>query len=80
MDLTIDYCEDCGYLDKAVEIAREVLQENADRLDSVELVPADSDVLRVSVESEVVFDIDEEDYSAEAIEQKVSDRIEQPVE
>jgi selenoprotein W-related protein len=76
MELTIDYCDECGHLDKAVEIAREVMEEYSESFDSVELIPSENGVLRVSIESEVVFDLDEEEFSISDIKQKVSDHLE----
>ncbi|MFB6190643.1 MAG: Rdx family protein [Candidatus Nanohaloarchaea archaeon] len=76
MELTIDYCDECGHLDKAVEIAREVMEEHGESFESVELIPSGNGVLRVSIESEVVFDLDEDEFSISDIKQKVSDHLE----
>lgn len=77
MELTIDYCDDCGHLDRAVEIAREVMEEHSEILAAVELVPSENRVLRVSIESEVVFDLDEDKFSIGDIKQKISEYLEE---
>lgn len=76
MELTIDYCADCGHLDKAVEAARDVLDQHADDLERVELVPSEDGVFRISVDSEVVFDIDQDEFSVSDITDAVEENIE----
>lgn len=76
MDLTIDYCTDCGHLDKAVEIVREVMDEYDESFEKAELVPSDGGVLRVSIESEIVFDLDEDEFSIDDIKRKVAEQLE----
>lgn len=75
MKLTIDYCVECGRLAKAVETARTILEEHNEDFDKVELVPSDRGILRVSIESEVVFDIDEEDFSHERVLESVEEYL-----
>lgn len=77
MDLTIDYCADCGHLDSAVEAAREVLDQYADDFDKVELVPSEDGVFRISIESEVVFDMDQDEFSVADITDAVEENIEE---
>lgn len=77
MDLTIDYCAECGHLDKAVQIVRDLLEEHDDTFEKAELVPSDGGVLRVSIDSEVVFDIDEDDFSIEQVDEKVEEYLEE---
>lgn len=77
MQLTIDYCTECGYLDKAVEAAREVLAEYGESFDKAELVPSEGGVFRVSVESEVLFDIDEHQFSVKEIQERVGEHLQE---
>ncbi|MFB6213480.1 MAG: Rdx family protein [Candidatus Nanohaloarchaea archaeon] len=77
MDVTIDYCTECGHLDKAVEAAREILAEHGESFEKLELVPSEGGVLRISIESEVVFDLDEEDFSVSDINQEVADYLQE---
>lgn len=76
MELVIDFCTDCGHIDKATEAAREILREHATDFDSTELVPAENGVFRISIDSEVVFDIDEEEFSVTKITENVDEHLE----
>lgn len=77
MELTIDYCTECGYLKRAVEATEEVLEEYPQNFDSVELVPSDGGVFRVSIDSEIVFDQEEDDFSREKVRENVERYIEE---
>ncbi len=77
MKLTIDYCTDCGHLGKAVEAAEEILENYPEEFDKVELVPSEDGVLRISIESEIVFDIDENSFSRAEVKTRVKDFIEE---
>ncbi len=75
MKLVIDFCTDCGHVEKAVESVREILEDYPDDFDTAELVPAEDGVFRISIDSEVIFDIDEEDFSVHKINEKVEEHI-----
>lgn len=77
MELVIDFCTDCGHIDKATEAAREILREHANHFESAELVPAENGVFRISIDSEVVFDIGEEDFSVTKITEDVEKHLEE---
>lgn len=77
MKLTIDYCTECGYIDRALEAARLVMEDFGNDFEQIQLVPSEGGVFRVSIESEVVFDLDEEDYSVSKIREGVEEYLEQ---
>ena len=53
MKLTIVFCRKCGYQDRAVELARDVLNFFDDV--SVEIVPGDNGVFDVYLDGELIF-------------------------
>ncbi len=73
-DVTIKYCVPCGFLDRAIEVQRQLLQTLGQELDSVALVTGSHGVFRVSVDGETVYDKDEDDYDVDAIVRLVRDR------
>jgi selenoprotein W-related protein len=71
----IEYCVPCGHLDRAQSLQGSLLREFGQRLDGVRLKTGDSGVFRVSVDGEVVFDVEEEGYDAERIVDRVDERV-----
>jgi selenoprotein W-related protein len=74
-DVEIEYCVPCGFLNRAVDLAEALLSAFGDDLDRVSLVTGDHGVLRVTVDDEVVFDKDEDDYDVDEITRAVRARL-----
>jgi selenoprotein W-related protein len=70
-DVEIEYCVPCGFLNRASDLAEALLSAFGEDLDRVSLVTGDHGVFRVSVDGEVVFDKDEDDYDADEITRQV---------
>jgi len=77
MKVTIDYCTECGHLEKALEVTENILEEYGEKFDKLELVPSDGGVLRVSIEGEVVYDIDQDSFTREEIIKGVEEYLSQ---
>lgn len=73
--VTIEYCVPCGHLDRAQELEHALLSEFGQDLDSVTLETGDGGVFEVSVDGDVVFDVDDEGYDEDAIVSRVEDRL-----
>lgn len=73
-EVEIEYCVPCGLRNNALETADRILAEFSHDLDGVELTPGHGGVFKVYVNSEVVFDKDEQDYDIETIVDAVSER------
>ncbi|MFC4988306.1 SelT/SelW/SelH family protein [Saliphagus infecundisoli] len=71
----IEYCVPCGHLDRAQDLQEELLTTFGRDLESVALVTEDGGTFRVHVDDELVFDVDEEGYDADAIVDRVRDRL-----
>ncbi|WP_114577363.1 SelT/SelW/SelH family protein [Saliphagus sp. LR7] len=71
----IEYCVPCGHLDRAQDLQEELLTTFGRDLESVALVTEDGGTFRVHVDGESVFDVDEEAYDADAIVDRVRDRL-----
>jgi selenoprotein W-related protein len=70
-DIEIEYCVPCGFLERASDLAETLLSSLGEELDRVSLVTGDRGVFRVTVDGEVVFDKDEDDYDVDAIVREV---------
>jgi len=73
--IEIEYCVPCGFLDRAVEIQRALLEQFGDRLGRVALVTGDHGVLTVAVDDEIVWDKSSDDYDVDEITRRVRDTI-----
>ena len=63
----IEYCVPCGFLDRAQRIQRQLLEQVGEELDSVALVTGDHGVLRVTVDGDLVYDKEPDEYDLDAI-------------
>ncbi len=63
----IEYCVPCGFLDRAQRIQRQLLEQFGEELDSVALVTGDHGVLRVTVDGDLVYDKETDEYDLDAI-------------
>ncbi|MFB6291849.1 MAG: Rdx family protein [Candidatus Nanohaloarchaea archaeon] len=77
MELTIDYCTDCGHSDKAIKTAEAAAQNYEEEFDQIVLVPADDGVFRVSIEGHIIFDIDEDSFEVGKIMERIDERLEE---
>lgn len=76
MDVEIKYCVPCGFLDRAVELQRHLLETFGERLDSVALVTGDHGVFRVSAGEETLYDKHEDgDYDPDKLAREVRERL-----
>jgi len=67
VSVEIEYCVPCGHLPRAQELEAEILEEYGLQVDRVALVTGDGGVFEVRVDGEQVFDIDDDEYDADAI-------------
>ncbi|KAB7519174.1 SelT/SelW/SelH family protein [Halosegnis rubeus] len=67
----ITYCVPCGYLDRALDTERAVLQSFGQSLDRVTLVTSDHGVFRVTVDGEQIWDLTEDEYDVDDIVRRV---------
>jgi selenoprotein W-related protein len=63
----VEYCDPCGFIDRATETQTQILESCGDALDGVELVPGEEGIFEVRVDDVVVFDIDEIEYDLATI-------------
>jgi selenoprotein W-related protein len=71
----IEYCVPCGHLDRAQSLQNALLSEFGRDLDSVSLVTGDGGTFEVTVDDELVFDVDDEGYDAEEIVSRVGAHV-----
>jgi selenoprotein W-related protein len=71
----IEYCVPCGMRDRAVNLQTAILAEFGQQVESVALVTGDSGIFEVSVDGDLVFDKDEDDYDVDAIVDAVGERV-----
>lgn len=79
VEIDIEYCVQCGFLDTAVETQHDLLTTFGRDLDGVRLVPGHGGVFRVSVDGETVWDRDVHGDGVEAdlLAETVKDRLEE---
>ena len=73
--VTIEYCDPCGFLNRAIEAQKKILESYGDILDDVKLIPGDGGVFQVHVEDTVVFDIDDQEYDLTTIMEDVHEQL-----
>jgi len=73
-DVEIHYCVPCGHLDRAQQLQHAILDRYGQEVDRVALRTGDGGVFTVSVDGEQVFDVDEDEYDADAIVEAVGER------
>ena len=60
MKLVIEYCEECLFLGRALEVAQAVLERFSRDLEAVELRPGHEGVFTVALDGDVLFKIGED--------------------
>ncbi|AGN02524.1 selT/selW/selH selenoprotein domain protein [Salinarchaeum sp. Harcht-Bsk1] len=73
-DVEIHYCVPCGHLDRAQQLQYAILDQYGQDVDRVALRTGDGGVFTVSVDGEQVFDVDEDEYDADAIVESIDER------
>ncbi|MBZ6496984.1 SelT/SelW/SelH family protein [Natrinema longum] len=63
----VEYCEPCGFIDRATETQTQILESCGETVDGVELVPGEDGIFEVRVDDVVVFDVDEIEYDLTTI-------------
>lgn len=58
----IEYCVECLYLDRALEIAKALLTAYADQIGSVEIVPGSRGVFNVTLDGQALFQLQEGEW------------------
>jgi len=71
----IEYCVPCGFLPRAEDVQHDLLETFGQELDSVALVTGDHGVFRVSVDGEVVFDKEDDEFDVDAITRSVREHV-----
>jgi selenoprotein W-related protein len=68
MNVDITYCVPCGFLDRAVEVQRHLLETFGAQLDQVSLVTGDHGVFRIEADGETLYDKHEHgEYDADEL-------------
>jgi len=73
VDVEIEYCVPCGHLDRAQQLQESILSEYGQQVNSVRLVTGDGGVFTVTVDGDLVFDVDEDAYDEDAIVESVGE-------
>lgn len=63
----VEYCDPCGFIDRATETQTQILESCDETVDGVELVPGKDGIFEVRVDDVVVFDVDEIEYDLSTI-------------
>ena len=73
----IEYCVPCGFLDRAIQTQRSLLETYGRDLDGIRLTTGHDGVFTVTVDDDVVWDKAESEagYELDAIESAVEDAI-----
>ena len=74
-EIEIEYCEPCGFLERAEDVQHALLSTFGERLDAVTLRTGDKGVFRVTADGELVFDKDDEEYDVDEITRRVRERV-----
>jgi selenoprotein W-related protein len=75
MQLEIEYCVACGFLDKAVEVQRERLAAYGRQLEGVSLRPSEGGVFKVRLDGEVVLDAQQDGFDLDRVDKELKERL-----
>lgn len=75
VSVEIEYCVPCGHIDRAQDLEAAILEEYGLQVDRVALVTGDGGVFEVRVDGETIFDVDEDEYDADAIVDEVGSYV-----
>mgnify|MGYP000170994399 CR=1 FL=1 len=74
-EVAIEYCVPCGHRERAVNLQTAILEEFGQGVDAVSLVTGDGGTFEVSVDGELIFDKDEQEFDADAIVDEVGEHV-----
>lgn len=75
MQVEIEYCVQCGLLDRAIEVERDLLSQFGERIDAVRLKTGRGGVFKVRVGSEEVLDSRTDGYNLAVIRSEIQRRL-----
>lgn len=75
MQIEVEYCVQCGLLDKAIEVERALLSQFGDSLEAVRLKTGAGGVFKVRVDEDEILDGKRDSYDLDAIRSEVRDRL-----
>lgn len=75
MHVEIEYCVACGFLDRAIETQRELLQAYGHQLEGVFLRPGHNGVFAVCVDNELVLDAQQEGFDLDRVYKEIDERL-----
>lgn len=71
----IEYCDPCGFLDRAEDVQHVLLENLAEEIDEVALVTGDHGIFEVRVNGDVVFDKEEDEFDVDGIAREVRSEL-----
>ena len=71
----IEYCVPCGFRDRALDVAEEILQASENDLDDLSLVTGAHGVFEVRVDGKPVYDKDEQAFESAEIAAAVAEAL-----
>ncbi len=71
----IQYCVPCGHLERAIELQRTILEKHGQGVEVVGLRTGDSGVFTVSVDDDLVFDKESDEFDADSILERIDSAI-----
>jgi len=74
-EVEIEYCVPCGFLDRALDIQRAVLQNFGESVDRAALVTGDHGVLDVRVDGDSVWNKEDDEYDVDEIVRRVKSAL-----
>lgn len=75
VSVEIEYCVPCGHRPRAQDLQAAILEAYGLNVDHVALVTGDGGVFQVRVDGETIFDIDDDEYDADAIVEEVGEHV-----
>lgn len=75
MNIEIEYCVPCGYLDKASEAQKTILSTFGEKIESVSLKPGNKGVYTFRADGEVIYSKPDE-FRIESIVDTIKERLE----
>jgi selenoprotein W-related protein len=78
--LAIEYCVECMFLGRALEVAGSLLEQFAQQIDSLELIPGTHGAFTVTLDGEPIYRIGPEGRppTPEEISRRVGERLQRP--
>jgi selenoprotein W-related protein len=67
----IEYCVPCGFRERAIDVQTAILGALEEELDQFTLTMGDHGVFRVTVDDEVIYDKDEDEFDVDGLVREV---------